>query len=125
MIEESRYCSDVMVKHFTKELKMTKEDNENFTNFTKCWIWDDDYLNTDVKVRDHCHITRKYRGSTHRGCNINLELNHKISIVSHNLKDYDSHLIMLELGKFLKECYVMLDSRSRLFLLKVLEIQKI
>ena len=114
-----------MVKHFTKELKMTKEDNENFTNFTKCWIWDDDYLNTDVKVRDHCHITRKYRGSTHRGCNINLELNHKISIVSHNLKDYDSHLIMLELGKFLKECYVMLDSRSRLFLLKVLEIQKI
>ena len=125
MIEESRYCSDVMVKHFTKELKMTKEDNESFTNFTKCWIWDDDYLNTDVKVRDHCHITRKYRGSTHRGCNINLELNHKISIVSHNLKDYDSHLIMLELGKFLKECYVMLDSRSRLFLLKVLEIQKI
>ena len=125
MIEESRYCSDVMVKHFTKELKMTKEDNENFTNFTKCWIWDDDYLNTDVKVRDHCHITRKYRGSTHRGCNINLELNHKISIASHNLKDYDSHLIMLELGKFLKECYVMLDSRSRLFLLKVLEIQKI
>ena len=125
MIEESRYCSDVMVKHFTKELKMTKEDNENFTNFTKCWIWDDDYLNTDVKVRDHCHITRKYRGSTHRGCNINLELNHKISIVSHNLKDYDSHLIMLELGKFLKECYGMLDSRSRLFLLKVLEIQKI
>ena len=125
MIEDSRYCSDVMVKHFTKELKMTKKDNENFTNFTKCWIWDDDYLNTDVKVRDHCHITRKYRGSTHRGCNINLELNHKISIVSHNLKDYDSHLIMLELGKFLKECYVMLDSRSRLFLLKVLEIQKI
>ena len=28
MIEESKYCSDVMKKHFNKELVMTKEDNE-------------------------------------------------------------------------------------------------
>ena len=31
---------------------------------------------------------------------INLKLNHKISLVFHNLKNYDSHLIMQELGKF-------------------------
>ena len=30
MIEESKYCSDVMKKHFNKELVMTKEDNEDF-----------------------------------------------------------------------------------------------
>ena len=28
MIEESKYCSDVVNKHFNKELVMTKEDNE-------------------------------------------------------------------------------------------------
>ena len=33
-------------------------------------------------------------------CNINLKLNHKIPVVFHNLKNYDSHLIMQELGKF-------------------------
>ena len=27
MVEESKYCSDVMKKHFNKELVMTKEDN--------------------------------------------------------------------------------------------------
>ena len=54
----------------------------------------------DVKVRDHCHITGKYRGSAHRHSNINLKLNHKIPVAFHNLKNYDSHLIMQELGKF-------------------------
>ena len=30
MIEESKYCTDVMKKPFNKELFMTKEDHENF-----------------------------------------------------------------------------------------------
>ena len=79
---------------------MTKEDNENFKNSTICWIWDNDYIETDVKVRDHCHITGKYGGSGHRDCNINLKLNHKIPILFYNLKNYDSYLIVQELGKF-------------------------
>ena len=54
----------------------------------------------DVKVRDHCHITGKYRGSAHRDFNINVKLNHKITVVFHNLKNFDSHLIMQELGRF-------------------------
>ena len=36
MIKEIKYCSDVMKKHFNKELMMTKEDNEDFKNSTKC-----------------------------------------------------------------------------------------
>ena len=42
MIKESRYCSDVMKKHFNKEFVMAKEDNENFKKSTKCWIFDND-----------------------------------------------------------------------------------
>ena len=64
---------------------MTKEDNENFKNSTKCWISDNDHLDNDVKVRDNGHITRKYRGFAHRDCNINLKLNHKILVI-YNLK---------------------------------------
>ena len=99
MIKESKYCGDVMKKHFSKELVMMKEDNEDFKNSAKCWICDHDNINTDVKVRDYCHITGKYRGSAHRDCNINLRLNHKIPVEFHNLKIYDSHLIMQEKGK--------------------------
>ena len=89
-----------MRKHFNEELVMTKQDNENFKNSTKCGICDNDYIGNDVKVRDHCHNTGKYRGCAHRHCNINLRLNHKIPAVFHNLKKYDSHLVMQELDKF-------------------------
>ena len=51
-----------MNKHFNKKLLMTKKDNEDFKNSTKCWIYDNAYVDGDVKVRDHCHITGKYRG---------------------------------------------------------------
>ena len=71
MIEESKYCSDVMKKHFNKELVMTKDDNKHFENSTKCWICDNDYIDNDVKVRGHCHITEKHKGSADRDCNIN------------------------------------------------------
>ena len=100
MIEESKYCSGMMKKHFNKELAMTKKGNEDFGNSTKPWICDNDYIDTDVKVRDHCHVTGKYRGSAHRDCYIKVKLYHKILVIFHNLKNYDSHLIMQELGKF-------------------------
>ena len=100
MIEESKYCSDVIKKLFNKELVMTKKDNRDFENSTKCWTCDNYYIDNDVKVRDNCHITGKYRVSAHRNCNINVELNHKIPVVFHNLKNYDSHLFIQELGKF-------------------------
>ena len=99
MIEESKYCSDVVQKHLNKELVMTKKDNEDFENSTKCWICDSDYIDNDVKVRDHCHITGKNRVSAHRDRNINIKLNQKIPVVFHNLKNHNSHLIVQETGK--------------------------
>ena len=59
MVEESKYCSDVMTKHFNKELLMTEEDNEDFENSIKCCICNNDYIDNDVKVRNHYHITGK------------------------------------------------------------------
>ena len=94
-----------MKKHFNKELVMTKENNENFMNLTKWWICNNDYVDSDDKVRDHCHITGKYKLSAHRDCNINTKLNHKIPVVFHNLKNYDSDFIMQELRKFNLKCF--------------------
>ena len=94
MIEESKYCTDVMKIYFSKEIVMIEKDNADFENSTKCWICDNDYIDNDGKVRENCHITGKYRGSAHRDCNINVKLNHKIPVVFHNLKNYDSHLII-------------------------------
>ena len=76
-----------MKKPFSKELVMTKKDNEDFENSSKCWIYDNDFIDGDVKVRDQCHITKKYKGSAHRDCNINVKLNPKIPVVFNNLKN--------------------------------------
>ena len=100
MVGESKYCSDVIKKHFNKQLVMTKEDHESFKNSTKSWIFDNGYVDNDVKLRDHFQITGKYRVSAHRDCSFNLRLNYKIPVVFHNLKNHDSHLIMQEPGKF-------------------------
>ena len=86
MIKNSTCCTSETKKHFNKELVITKEDNEDFKNFTKCCICDNDYVDNDAKVRDHCHITGNSRRSGHRSCNINLKLNKKIPVVFCNLK---------------------------------------
>ena len=45
-------------------------------------------------------VQARYRGSAHKDCNINVKLNYKITIAFHNLKNYDSHLIIQEQRKF-------------------------
>ena len=78
---------------------MTKEDNENFNNSTKCRICDNDFVDNDVKVKNHCHITGKYKCSAQRDCNFNVKLNHISLVVFHDLEN-DSYFIMQKLGKF-------------------------
>ena len=56
MVKESKYCSPVMKKHFNKELVITKEDDQNVESSTKRWVYDSDF-----RIRDHFHVTRKYR----------------------------------------------------------------
>ena len=53
---------------------MTTRNDEDFESSTKCCICDHSYVDGDVKVRDHCHITRKYKDTVHRDCNINVKL---------------------------------------------------
>ena len=79
---------------------IAKKDNEDFKNSTKCWICDNDYVNSDVQVRDRCHINGKYRVPADRDCNINVKSNQKIPVVYFNLKNYNYHLILQETGRF-------------------------
>ena len=73
MLEEVKYCKKVMKTEFDKPLKMTKEDEEKFQKADECHICNKKYNETDVRVRYHCHITGKYRGSAHKDCNLNFQ----------------------------------------------------
>ena len=55
-----------------------------------------------MKARDHCHITGKFRGSAHDYCNWKLRIDPdkiKIPVVFHNLRGYDSHFLMQNIGE--------------------------
>jgi hypothetical protein len=80
------------------DMFMTAADQINYSNSTLCHICENP-LNGD-KVRDHCHISGKYRGAAHSMCNLKFKYPKNIPVVFHNLKGYDSHLIMQHIGKF-------------------------
>ena len=60
--------------------------------YVRCWIKD--------KVRDHCHVTGKFRGPAHKECYSKLRIPRKLLVIFHNLEGYDGHIIFKELNNF-------------------------
>ena len=77
---------------------MTSEDEKIYNNSHICWICKQD-LNID-KVKDHCHVTGKFRGAAHNKYNLKLRILRKLPIIFHNLQEYDGHIILKELNNF-------------------------
>ena len=80
-----------------KAMRMTREDWLAFRTAETCHVCYKP-LGGD-SVRDHCHITGEYRGTAHNTCNLKLRLNTSIPVVFHNLRAYDSHLLMQAISK--------------------------
>ena len=96
MIVELKELADACVLEMkgNEEMVMTARDTEDFKDATCCGICKDPFKKDDVKVRDHCHRTGKFRGATHQKCNINYFSNRYLPVVFHNLRGYDSHFII-------------------------------
>lgn len=80
-----------------KPMVLTKKDETEFEKASRCHICED--LLWGDKVRDHCHITGRYRGAAHRHCNLQYKQPKFIPIFFHNLSGYDCHLFIKELGE--------------------------
>ena len=50
-----------------------------------CWICKKLIDNDEEKVRDHSHVTGKFRGAADCNCNINFQLIKKVPVIFHNL----------------------------------------
>ena len=81
---------------------ISEKEQFDFENAKSFHICNKEYKKGDVPVRDHCPVTGKYRGSAHTNCNLSYRLTNKLYVIFHNLRGYDSHLIMQEIGKFNK-----------------------
>jgi hypothetical protein len=47
----------------------------------------------DRFVKEHCHVTGRYRGKAHATCNTKIEARH-LPVFFHNTRGYDGHLIL-------------------------------
>ena len=97
---EYKYCKKIMKKHFNKNLIMSEKEEHLFQESKSYWICGNLIDHGDEKVRDHCQLTGKFRGTAHRSSNINFHLTKKVPVIFHNLRGYDSHLNFCELDKF-------------------------
>ena len=97
-------------------MSLTPDEEKTFKNAKLCHVCGD-RLGAD-SVRDHCHITGKFRGAAHNGCNLNFKFQKKenkffIPICFHNLRGYDMHLIVQSLGKIKKNVNVIPNNMER------------
>ena len=88
ILKEYKYCKKIRNKHFNKNLIMSEKEEHLFQESNCCWICGKLIDHDDEKVRDHCHVTGKFRGAAHRSCSINFQLTKKIPIIFHNLRGY-------------------------------------
>ena len=108
ILKKNNYCKKVIKKHFSKNLIKNEEEEEHlFQQSNSCWICEKLIENDEEKVRDHCHVTGKFRGAAHWSCNINLQLTKNVPVIFHKLRGYDSQLIFCELDKFDEKISVM------------------
>ena len=71
-------------------LPLTAQEQRRHDNATHCWVCQKEFGTQEIyistldgerykaiyngKIKDHCHITGKYRGPAHNDCNIQLQI---------------------------------------------------
>ena len=84
-------------KSTRKDIIMTEEDKQDFEINNICRFCEK-YIELD-KVRDHCHLTGKYRGPAHSDCKLKVKQTDSnfIKIGLHNFSNYDCHMFFKQL----------------------------
>ena len=89
-----------MTFHFNntnKDIIMKQKDEEEYRNDDICRFCEKEILSD--KVRDHCHLTGKYRGPAHGKCKFNVtqKQSNFIPFIFHNFSNYDCHMFFKKL----------------------------
>ena len=70
---------------------MSEEEEHLFQQSNSCWICKKLIHDDEEKVRDHCHVTGKFRGAAYWNCNINFQLTEKVPVIFKFDDKFDVH----------------------------------
>ena len=104
-----RFCKDLrqhaikMIDYEKREMiPLTDKERKSYKKLKTCFICKKE-SSTDKndniafklyhKVRDHCHYTRKFKGTAHSICNLRCKTPKEIPVVFHNGSTYDYHFL--------------------------------
>ncbi|KAK3104974.1 hypothetical protein FSP39_014438 [Pinctada imbricata] len=98
LLQEQAEINDILQE--IEPLTMTDSNEQDFQRSTQCHICTKTFTASSVKVRDHCHVSGRYRGAACQSCNLNFKHPQFIPVVFHNLKGFDGHILCQALGFF-------------------------
>ncbi|XP_024883502.1 uncharacterized protein LOC112462123, partial [Temnothorax curvispinosus] len=75
-------------------VKLTEDEKSEFLFATHCHVCGKPFQPEDKRVRDHCHLTGRYRGPAHSRCNLNYRNVYVIPVFFHNLSGYNAHFVV-------------------------------
>ena len=92
-----------VLKRLTDEMDQLEAESQENCNLCEKPLLQKNFRDA---VKDHCHITGRYRGAAHNECKLKMRIKSKtdqIPIVFHNLRGYDAHHLMQAMSNLQKE----------------------
>ena len=106
IFEEEKEILETLKQFQNTPMNLSIEEKISHKNATTRYVCECNFSIDNRKVRDHCHVTGNYRGASCDKCILGMRLTKTIPVIFHNLKGYDSHMLLPEKGKFNKNnCY--------------------
>ena len=117
-INEMLEIESYMKTYFNNELEINPNKiPENFVE-SICWLCAEEFKPKDIKenpiVKDHCHLTGRFRGLAHNNCNLNAQKAYTsfVPIIFHNFSGYDCHLIFEKLINIATEKNIKINDKD-------------
>ena len=121
LIEEGKKLNELLLKRLEefKKPRLNNDDLLKLEEAEQCHFCKKAFSETKIKVRDHCHVTGKFRGAAHQSCNLNVRTSLKIPVFFHNGSGYDFKHFIRKLYKIDRNIKIISQTEEKYFSITV------
>ena len=99
-IYRQRQLFDLMLQKICYPMILHNSDVQSFHNAVSCYMCKVTFDAQNIKYRDHCHFSGKYRGALCNRCNLTYAATRRdMYVIFHGFTNYDSHFLVNKLHK--------------------------